>query len=123
TWWGNGEETKRFLEGIATDLVKERERFRTGQGQQPALPGMQSPQQARDSLLQRYEVNVFISRDPDAGAPVIVERHPTYYNVIGRIEYTGQYGSMVTNHRQIKAGSLALANGGFMILRLRELLQ
>ncbi len=121
--WGHGEESKRFLEGVAVDLVKERERFRGPVQAQPAFTNAPSPQQARDALLQRYEVNVFITRDPDAGAPVIVERHPTYYNLIGRIEYMGQFGTMVTSHRMIKPGSLALANGGFLILRLRELLQ
>ena len=54
---------------------------------------------------------------------MIIERHPTYYNLLGRIEYVGQMGTMVTDHTLIKAGSLAAANGGFLVLRLRDLLQ
>lgn len=122
--WGHVEEARLFLNDVSEDMVKERDRLRASAGQQQQmLPNMPSPQQVRENLLHRYEVNVFITRRPESGAPVVVERHPTYYNVIGRVEYTGQFGTMVTNHRMIKAGSLALANGGFMILRLRDLLQ
>jgi len=120
--WGQNAEVRRFLIDVSSDLVREQERFRT-QAAPQVMPGMSSPQQARDAILARYEVNVFVSRDPNAGAPVVVERHPTYYNLIGRIEYFGQFGTMTTNHRMIKPGSLSLASGGFMILRLRDLLQ
>lgn len=119
--WGSHPEVRRFLIDVSSDLVREQERFRS-QAAPQMMPGA-SPQQAREAILARYEVNVFVSRDPNAGAPVVVERHPTYYNLIGRIEYFGQFGTMTTNHRMIKPGSLALASGGFMILRLRDLLQ
>src|SRR5690606_32354148 len=54
--------------------------------------------------------------------PVIVERHPTYYNLIGRVEYVGQMGGLVTDHTQIRVGALGRASGGFLLLRLREIL-
>ncbi|MGE0134145.1 MAG: Lon protease family protein [Dehalococcoidia bacterium] len=119
--WGENPEVRRFLIDVSSDLVHEQERLRAQAA--PMMPGAPSPQQAREAILARYEVNVFVSRDPNAGAPVVVERHPTYYNLIGRIEYFGQFGTMTTNHRMIKPGSLALASGGFMILRVRDVLQ
>lgn len=119
--WGSHPEVRRFLIDVSSDLVREQERFRSQAA--PQMMSGASPQQAREAVLARYEVNVFVSRDPNAGAPVVVERHPTYYNLIGRIEYFGQFGTMTTNHRMIKPGSLALASGGFMILRVRDLLQ
>ncbi len=119
--WGNDQEVVQFLEGVQGDLGRERDRFRSGE-QGPAVPGMPPLAAQQQALLRRYEVNVVISRDRQAGAPVIVERHPTYQNLIGRIEYVGSYGTMVTDHTMIKPGSLVLANGGFIVLRLRDLL-
>ena len=64
----------------------------------------------------RYRVNVVVENDPAAGAPVNVEANPTYYNLVGRVEYRATFGTMVTDFRQIKAGALHRANGGFLIL-------
>src|SRR5690606_19976541 len=64
----------------------------------------------------------FVAQDPEAGAPVIFETNPTYYNLIGRIEYQGTIGAAVTDHTLIRAGALARANGGYLVLRLRDLL-
>ena len=119
--WGNDQEVGQFLDGVQTDLARERDRFRASD-QEPAIPGMPPAAVLQQALLRRYEVNVVIARDPQAGAPVIVERHPTYQNLIGRIEYVGAYGTMVTDHTMIRPGSLILASGGFIIIRLRDLL-
>lgn len=118
--FGEVEKIATFLEAVKADLHKEREQFR----QRPAvpmLPGM-APQQQAGPNLRRYEVNVVVQHDSGRGAPVIVERHPTYYNLIGRVEYVGQMGALVTDHMQIRVGALGRASGGFLILRLRELL-
>ena len=112
-----------FLEAIRQDLRKERSRLL--EQPNPALVAMgagPSPQQQREGLKRRYAVNVFVQNDPQRGAPVIVERHPTYYNLLGRIEYVGQMGTMVTDHTLIKSGSLARASGGYLVVRLRDLL-
>jgi predicted ATP-dependent protease len=112
-----------FVEAVRDDLRRERGRIL----EQPnpalaAMGGMPSPQQQREGLKRRYAVNVFVQNDPQRGAPVILERHPTYYNLLGRIEYVGQLGTMVTDHTLVKAGSLARASGGYLVVRLRDLL-
>jgi len=115
--WGNDEEVTAFLEAVRADIERERDRFR-GQ-QQPMMPGLPM-QQAPPT--RRYDVNVALSHDPGSGAPVVFEEHPTYHNLLGRIEYQGQLGTMVTDHTMVKPGSLGRANGGFIVLRLRDLL-
>ena len=119
--WGNDQEVMQFLEGVQVDLARERDRFRAG-AQEPPPPGMPPLAVLQQALLRRYEVNVVIVRNPQAGAPVIVERHPTYQNLIGRVEYVGSYGTMVTDHTMIRPGSLIMASGGFIVIRLRDLL-
>jgi len=107
-----------FLAAVKSDLHKEREQFRSRPAP-PMLPGMM---QMAGPNLRRYEVNVVVQHDSGRGAPVIMERHPTYYNLIGRVEYVGQMGALVTDHMQIRVGALAQASGGFLLLRLREIL-
>src|SRR5262245_18490253 len=70
----------------------------------------------RQERLARYEVNVLIDNSGITGAPVVVERNPTYYNLIGRQDYRAVLGTMVTDFRQIKPGALHRANGGFLVL-------
>lgn len=77
----------------------------------------------RAALLERYGVNVLVScATPDAHAPVVEDLHPTLGNLVGRIEYLSQQGTLVTNFRLIKAGSLHRANGGAILIDARSLL-
>lgn len=74
-------------------------------------------------LLDRYAVNVLVTRrETGGGIPVVEELHPTLGNLIGRIEYQAVHGAMLTSFRHIKAGALHRANGGYLLLDLRGLL-
>lgn len=71
----------------------------------------------------RYEVNVLITQDPERpGAPIVEELHPTFGNLVGRIEYMSIRGALVTNFRLIKGGALHRANGGYLLLDARSVL-
>lgn len=75
------------------------------------------------AMFDRYGVNVFVTpNDGEAGAPVIEEVHPTLSNLIGRIEHIAVQGALVTNFKLIKPGSLHRANGGALMINLRNLL-
>ena len=60
-------------------------------------------------------------RDPEAvireltdlriGAPVVHEDNPTLENLVGRIEYRSELGSLVTDFTLIRAGALHRAVG------------
>ena len=77
----------------------------------------------RQDHLARYAVNVLVDNGKTAGAPVVVERNPTFHNVAGRIDYRSAFGAMVTDFRQIKAGALLRANGGFLVLDVLAVLR
>jgi predicted ATP-dependent protease len=76
----------------------------------------------RTTLTELYLPNILVDHSPDGGVPVIYEPHPTYQNLFGRIEYVSDQGTLVTNYRQIRAGSLHKANGGYLILDAEKLL-
>lgn len=71
----------------------------------------------------RFRANVFVGNGPTSGAPVVVESNPTFYNLLGRLEYRAAFGSMVTDFREIKPGALHRANGGFLVLDALEVLR
>lgn len=75
---------------------------------------------ARKNAFRKYEVNLLVDHRNSKGAPVIKETSPTYYNLIGRIEYVSQFGSMTTDFGMIAPGALHKANGGYLILQAMD---
>ncbi len=71
----------------------------------------------------RYLVNVFVSNDPEGGAPVVWETNPTYYNLAGKVEYDSRQGMLTTDFRKIIAGVIHKANGGYLVLNAEEILR
>lgn len=86
--------------------------------------GEESTEYSATELFQRYRINVVVDNGGRKGAPVIHETHPTYNNLIGRIEkYPIPGGGYATDFTMIKAGSLLKANGGYLLMDAEELLR
>lgn len=91
--------------------------------QQPMpYPLAQLQQQREEAIFNRYRVAVLVDNGGTHGAPVVVETNPTYYNLLGRMEYRSELGSMVTDFSMIKAGALHRANGGYLVLNAVDVL-
>ncbi|HLG73052.1 MAG TPA: ATP-binding protein, partial [Chloroflexota bacterium] len=88
-------------------------------GQPPASP---LEARAENPIFQRYAVNVVVDNGGSTGAPVIFESNPTYYNLFGRIEYQAHMGAMLTDFRQIKAGAVQRANGGYLVVNAQDVI-
>lgn len=74
-------------------------------------------------LRRRYGANLLVSHAPDAGAPVHYEENPSYERLLGQVEQRAEMGSLVTDLHLIRPGALHQANGGYLLLDLRRLLQ
>ena len=70
----------------------------------------------------RFEANVFVTHDHDAGAPVVWEPDPTVPNLAGRIDYRPSLVGIDTDFRYIRAGAIQRANGGYLVMNARDLL-
>lgn len=82
-----------------------------------------SNEPTRRQLLElQYSPNLMVGYNATAGAPVIFEPHPTYDNLFGRIEYVSDQSGLSTNFRQLRAGALHRANGGYLVLEAEKLL-
>jgi predicted ATP-dependent protease len=74
------------------------------------------------AVLARYRVNVVVDNEGLAGAPVLVDNNPSFRSLLGSIEYQSEEDVLLTDFSRIRAGSLLKANGGFLMLHLRDLL-
>ncbi len=72
--------------------------------------------------LAKYEVNVIVDNSQLQHAPVVFEKNPTYTNLFGKIGARAEFGLYVTDFTQIVPGSIHRANGGFLILRVKDVL-
>jgi lon-related putative ATP-dependent protease len=111
-----------YLDEFEQDVIANVEPFLVG-GQNEADPlGVQGAS-ARDNYFRRYRVNLIVDNSASASAPVIYEDEPSYERLIGRIEHRAEMGALVTDFNMIQAGALHAANGGYLILDARKLLQ
>ncbi|MBI3938055.1 MAG: AAA family ATPase, partial [Betaproteobacteria bacterium] len=108
-----------YLDAVQQDVIDNAEDFRRAAETQPGIPGMPI---AEPPSFRRYQVNVLVDHgDPD-GSPVVLEDHPTYQNLIGRVEHIAQFGALVTDFALVKPGALHRANGGYLLLDVHKLL-
>ena len=110
-----------YLAALREDLVRQVGLFRASPDGPPEQNGMGAFQ--REQALRRYRVNVVVQHEPTDGAPVVVETHPTYQNLVGRIEKEAQFGVLTTDFTLIRGGALQRANGGFLVIQAEDLLR
>lgn len=108
-----------YLDQVEADMLEHLDEFR--EPQESPLPFPFSGRRRED--FSRYQVNELVDNGAATGAPVVFERNPTYYNLLGRVEYRAAFGAMVTDFREIKPGALHHANGGFLVLELLDVLR
>lgn len=115
-----------FLQAVEQDLVKHQELVRN-QAKPTDVMGLMTEEATSRSdkqaaVQRRYSVNVIVASDPDGGAPVIIEDHPSHLHLIGRIEHRAQMGALYTDFNLIRAGALHRANGGFLVVEAHRVL-
>src|SRR3972149_997385 len=86
----------------------------------PQLPGM-PPMPHVDSFT-AYKVNVFVDNSSLDGPPIIIEPNPNWFNMFGKVERRAIMGTYLSDHTMIKPGAVHLANGGYLILNIRDVL-
>ena len=106
-----------YLDIVQKDIVENVEPFRAESG-----PQGENIAAMREAWLKRYVVNVVVDNGDRKGAPVILENQPTYQNLVGRIEHEMVMGASRTDFTMIRPGALHRANGGYVILPIREVL-
>lgn len=106
-----------YLDSVQQDLIDNVNDFRRQEdGSGTEQVGTDHPQ------FRRYRVNVLVDHTATRGAPVVFDDNPIFHNLIGRVEHQAQFGNLVTDFNLIKPGSLHRANGGYLLLDVRQVL-
>lgn len=117
------EKISAYLEKVQEDIINNLEEFieedTSDNAQQLVIPWLK---REAESPADKYKVNLMVDNSQLKGAPVIPDYNPTYYNLLGKVEYENEFGAMTTDFTLIKAGLLHLANGGYIILQAKDVL-
>ncbi|MDD4956247.1 MAG: AAA family ATPase [Candidatus Omnitrophica bacterium] len=118
------EDITEYLNHVQEDIVKHIDIFKEEEqdSQFQIFGGVPGKSQSKKNVFQQYDVNLLVDHRHSKGAPVILEANPNYYNLLGRIEYVSQFGSMTTDFTMIAPGALHKANGGYLILQAMDVL-
>ena len=114
------DEVLKYLAKVQDDIIEHIDDFRAGEKETVAIPGLDHV--PVDGRFDRYKVNVLVNNADTTGAPVVVENNPTYYNLVGRIDYRARLGAIFTDFTMIKPGALHRANGGYLVVQARDVL-
>ncbi len=112
------EKIEEYLKSVQDDIVDNLSIFLPQEETSPLNLLLKS----KSSPFTRYKVNLIVNRKGSEGAPIVEEANPTYSNLVGKVEYEGQFGTMVTDFTKIRAGAFHRANGGYLILQAKDVL-
>ena len=128
----NSEPLRHYFADLRKDILENPEHFIPREHMNPTAQGDRlqqfSPEAPPapplpDDMPGDYDINVFVDNAGLKGAPLILDDHPVPHNLLGCIEREAEMGTLITDFTLIKAGSLHKANGGFLVVRVEELLQ
>ncbi len=112
-----------YLDAVKEDILENIDDFLIDEDEGKANPfqDMFVRRRGNDPYI-KYKVNLIVDNSETEGAPVITADNPTYYNLIGKVEYENRMGVMSTNFTKIKPGFLHYANGGYIIIQAKDIL-
>jgi len=116
-------DVKDYIDALIEDIVEHVDHFR-GEDDEPQQQNPLAMFQMKDTeaFFNRYKMNLFIDNSEVDHAPIVFASNPTYYNLLGSIEYRNEMGMMKTDFTQIKPGLLHEANGGYLIILAKDIL-
>jgi lon-related putative ATP-dependent protease len=122
--WADQPGVLALLDDIERDVPERVSDFRPAEAEAGGMPPVAHLEsKEREQHLARYGANVVVDHGDAGHAPVVVERNPTYYNLVGRVDYRASFGAMETDFRQIRAGALHRAHGGFLVVHAIDVLR
>lgn len=120
-----------FLYSIQSDVVKNIEFFKQYEdnlkiakpkdAMQQMMPNLQMIQN-RPKPWDNYKVNVIVDNDKLFHAPVVLCKSPNYFDLFGKLEFESGPTGVKTNYMMLKPGLIHKANGGFLLINVRDLL-
>lgn len=127
------QQPSRFLKQIQDNIMdniddfvptdSDKQAAANGADEDPLQQLLSKMKQPEEDKFAKFKVNVIVKNVPNSGAPIITVDYPTQGNLVGKVERIQQYGALLTDFTLIKAGALHQANGGFLLLDARKVLE
>lgn len=109
-----------FLKNVQKDILTNLNDFI--EDEQKTSGPMNMPKQETQKPWHKYKVNLLVDNSKLEGAPVIIDSNLSFYNLFGKLEYENSFGTLKTDFTLIKPGMIHKANGGYIVLQIRDLL-
>ena len=113
---------KEFLIAVKKDILENYDEF-LDKEEESYIENFWVMNNKKEDFLKRYTINLFIDNSNTPYGPVIREMNPTYHNLFGKVEYVNEMGGTKINHTMIKPGSMHEANGGYILIQAKDILQ
>lgn len=127
----NNLKIQNFFYSIQSDVVKNAEFFKMYEddlrnkkaNKQNLMPMSPLMNKVDRTPWENYRVNLLVDNDKTRHAPVVLCKNPNYFDLFGKLEFeTSMGGGMRTNYKLLKPGLFHKANGGYLIVNVRDLL-
>lgn len=125
----NNLKIQNFLYSIQSDVIKnidyikQYEESQSKNNQQvPQQMMMQMSRMTINKPWDNYRVNLLVDNDKLMHAPVIQCKNPNYYDLFGKLEFETSPAGTRTNYMLLKPGLVHKANGGYLIVNVRDVL-
>lgn len=112
----------KYFENVQVDILSHIEDFKEQDEEEEISTLNLLKDEIEDSIVDKYSINLLIDNSQTKGAPMVIADNPTYYNLIGKVEYQNKMGVLTTDYTKIKPGYLHRANGGYIILQTSDIL-
>ncbi|MFN7065893.1 MAG: AAA family ATPase [Aquificaceae bacterium] len=108
-----------YIQRLKLELVRNVELFISWHNSR----GNVALQRMLEKSFNPFRVNVLVDNSELEGAPVIFCEIVTFQSLFGKIFYTAEMGVLYADHMSLSAGSLHKARGGYLVLRILDLLK
>lgn len=102
-----------YLAALRNDVLENLEVFQ--------LTPNTEAEEAMDSVLNRYRANLLVDNRYRNGAPAIYDDDPSFPSLFGGVEGSSDNAGSIPDFMRLRAGNLLRANGGMLMLHLRDL--
>lgn len=104
------------------DIFKQYEQSNTQTNVMPNPQMMMMPRMAQPKPWENYRVNLLVDNDKTRHAPVVQCKNPNYYDLFGKLDFEASPTGMKTSYMLLKPGLIHKANGGYLIVNVRDVL-
>lgn len=104
------------------DIFKQYEQSNTKTNFMPNQQMMMLPRMPQPKPWENYRVNLLVDNDKTRHAPVVQCKNPNYYDLFGKLDFETSPTGMKTSYMLLKPGLIHKANGGYLIVNVRDVL-